>query len=810
MSSFLHTLGLLCLAISVFGQQKIQGRVQSAEGQPLVYANVLLLNVKDSSLVTGAIVNESGFYTLEGFMPGDYLVAARMVGYRTSYSPAFTLTSASGTHQMLPLVAMAEEMQLQQVTVSASKPPFEQQLDKLVVNPSAMITAAGGTLLEVLERSPGVRIDRQNGGISLSGKQGVMVMINGKLSRLPVETLLQMLSSMNVENVEKIELITSPSANYDAEGNAGLINIMLKRPEEEGTNGSFSLMGGYGRYEKAGGSFNVNHNQGRVNLFANASYNYDNNWFDFLAKRTQPVEGELWYNEQYSDRYLKIYNGDFRLGADLSLTKQTVLSAQVQGLLNERKGNSYNTSFTQYLTAAQPFTESKLLWREDNRWRNLGGSLGLSHTFAKGQSIHVDADYQHYFNNGPFTLAITEFYSTNPQVAPVQAVNTTKQTSIDFWVITAQYTRPIGKAWKLETGVKLNRSDINNVLGVEKQLEGRFIPDTAMSSKAVLQENIGALFGNLSGKVGKKIDLQAGMRAEATHTNIRSIDGQPMLERRYLNLFPSASLSHHFTTKHLVNLSYSRRLTRPGYTELAPSFFLTDPSTYYVGNIHLKPAYTSSIRAGYGYKSRYFLYVGYSRERNSIFRHQPVMRPNRPELIHIVQNFDQVEVLSLELTLPLTITPWWEVQNNLSGFIRTARTRFDIAPFYQQNLIGHVNSVHSFRLKRQWSAELSVLYQSLIPFGVMNLRSMTNLMGGIQKVLPANGGKLSLTVNDVLWMNQLRWYVSFPVQESHFTATLRGAPRVVKLTYTRSLGSKTLKKAREHKGAEEEKRRISF
>jgi hypothetical protein len=517
MSCFFQTLVLFCFAISAYGQPIIKGSVQSADGQPLAYANVLLLNPNDSSLVKGAVVNESGLYTFEGLKPGYYLIAARMMGYCTSYSQPFTLASTTGTHHMQPLVVLADEVQLREVIVTASKPLFEQQLDKLVVNPSSMITAAGGTVLDVLERSPGVRVDRQNGGIILSGREGVMVMINGKLSRLPPETLLQMLGGMNVDNVEKIELITSPPAKYDAEGNAGLINIVLKRRQDEGTNGGFSIMGGYGRYEKASGSINLNHNQGRVNLFANTSYNYDNRWFDFLAKRTQPVGGELWHNVQFSDRYLKNYNGDFRLGADVSLSRQTVLSAQVQGLVNEVRGTSYNSSSTQLLMAAQPFTQSKLLWVEDNRWRNLGGTLGLTHMFAKGQSFNVDADYQYYFNNGPFTLDVTEFYSTNPRISPVQSVHTTKQTTIDFYVLKADYTRSIGKDWKLETGAKFNRSDIDNALAVEKQLGDQFIPDTAMTNNAVFYENIGAVYSNLWGKIGIKTDLQIGLRAEATH-----------------------------------------------------------------------------------------------------------------------------------------------------------------------------------------------------------------------------------------------------------------------------------------------------
>ncbi|GAA4397995.1 outer membrane beta-barrel family protein [Nibrella viscosa] len=802
--------GLLFLAATAYAQQTVTGSVRSADGRPLAYANVLLLHAKDSSLAKGAVVNDNGSYAFEQLTPGSYLIAIRMMGYHTSYSNPFVLSATAGTRQLEPLVAAAAEKQLNEVTVTARKPIFEQQIDKLVINPSAMISAAGGTVLDVLERSPGVRVDRQNAGITLSGRQGVMVMINGKLSRLPLETLVQMLGGMNADNVEKIELITSPPAKYDAEGNAGLINIVLKRRQDEGTNGGFSLMGGWGKYEKAAGSLNVNHNQGRVNLFTNASYNYDNRWFDFLARRTQPVEGALWYNEQYSDRYIKNYNGDVRIGADVALSKQTTLSAQVQGLINDRRGTSYNSSFTRLLPVVKPFTGSASIWVEDNRWRNLGGSLGLTHQFAGQQTLSVDADYQYYSNNGPFTLDFTQFYTTNPQITPVQAVNTSKETTIDFWVLKADYARPLGKTWKLETGVKFNRSDIHNALGVEKRLDGRFILDSAMTSTDTFYENIGALYGNLSGKFGAKTDVQAGLRAEATHTNIRNVNGQLLVDRRYLNLFPSASLSHKLSPEQILNLAYSRRITRPAYTELAPSFFLTDPNTYYVGNINLKPAYTSSVRAGYQYKSRYFIWLGYSRERNTIFRHQPVVRPGRPELIHMVQNFDQVEVLSMELTLPLTVTHWWTAQNNFAGFIRTAQTQFDVAPFYQQNWIWHINSVHSLRLGNQWTGEVSILYRSLLPAGVMNLRSMTNVVLGIQKVLPNNRGRLSLTVNDVFWTNQLKWFASFPQQQVDFTATLRDAPRIIKVTYTRSLGSQTIKAARQRRAADDEKKRVSF
>jgi hypothetical protein len=810
MLSIVRYLPLLLLATSGFAQQTVSGWVQSTDGQPLPFATVLLQNAHDSSLVKGALTDASGLYIFDHLKSGHFQVMVSMIGYQNAYSPAISLPNAGPVFRVDPLVIKAHSKQLNEVTVTAKKPPFEQQLDKLVVNVSGMITAAGGSVLDVLERSPGVRVDRQNGGISMGGRDGVMVMINGKLSRLPLDAVVQLLSGMNAVNVEKVELITNPPAKYDAEGNAGLINIVLKRNQTEGTNGSFALMGGYGRYEKTSGSLSLNHNQGRFNLFSTISYNYDNRWFDFEAIRSQRVQQELWHNYQLSDRFTKRHNGDCRVGAEISIRPQSTLSAQVQAMNNTVRATSYNTSNTRLNTQSQPFTESKMTWLEVNPWRNLGGSLGFLHRFSNQQTFSIDADYQHYTNNISNTLAIDQFVTTDPQTTPLQSVNTYKGTTIQFWVIRADYSRSLATNWKLESGLKFNRSDIENALGVERQIDGRLVTDSDQTSTARFSENIGAAYVNLTGKLTPKTDFQGGFRIEATHTNIQTFEGKPVLDRRYLNLFPNALIKHQWDPNQALQFAFSRRLTRPSFNELTPSFYMTDPNTSYLGNIGLKPAYTSTARAGYVVRDRYFFWLGYSHERNSINKHQPVISPDRPELTHITQNFDRADLLSVEFTFPVSITSWWKTQNNLAGYYREAKTQFNIGPFQQQTFFGTINSVHTFSFGNRWTAELSVSYRSLTPFGVMNLRSMTNVVAGIQKVLPKNRGTFRLTINDILWKNQLRWHTAFPEQQFEFRGTLRDSPRIVKLTYTRSFGNQKTKIAPQRKGAEEELKRVTF
>jgi outer membrane receptor protein involved in Fe transport len=793
-----------------FAQHTIIGKIQSNAGQPLAFANVLLVNAADSSLVKGAVATEAGLFSIESIKSGQYLVTATMIGYRDTYSAPFFLKDEEGTYQLATLMANTLDNQLNEVTVIAKKPVFEQQLDKLVINPSAMITAAGSSVLDILERLPSVRVDRQNGAISLGGKSGVMVMLNGKLSRLPLETLVQMLSGMNADNVETIELIANPSARYDAEGNAGLINIVLKRKQGEGTNGIVALMAGYGRFEKGSTSLSLNHNQGWVNWFGNASYLYDRNWFDFLPIRTQQVNQELWENRQYSDRFPVNQNGDFRIGADVSLSTRTVLSAQVQGILNKRNVVSYNTSNTRILGQGQPFTESALTWVEDSPWRNIGGSIGLSHTTKLQHTFTVDADYQWYANNSLSTFDITRFSTTNPTVLPIQSLSTSRMTTIQFGVLRADYSRSLGKQWKMESGIKLNLSGIDNNLLAERITDGKIETLADFTSQAVFKETIVAAYTHFSGQLGPKTDFQGGLRAENTHTIIASAEGTPLLNRRYLNLFPTASFKHALSDQHTLHLAYSRRLTRPIFNELIPNFYITDPNTYYVGNITLKPAYINTVKVGYSFQGACFVWLGYSHEKDVINKHQPVTYPGRPELIHITQNFDRAEVVSLEFSFPITFRSWWEVQNNLSGYYRSARSKFDIGPFSQQMYYGNLSTVHTFSLGKRWTAEMSAVYLSLIPAGVMNLRSRTNVSAGIQKVLPNQKGTLRLTVNDLFWTNTLRWYVPVTIQQFDFQAKMKFEPRVAKLTYSRNFGNQKVKAARKRRVADEEKGRVTF
>ncbi|MDQ3536117.1 MAG: TonB-dependent receptor, partial [Bacteroidota bacterium] len=256
------------------------------------YANVLLLNSLDSTLVKGEITNRSGNFSLATDKGGKYLVAIKFIGYQDYYSKAFSLDAANPTIELGSIRAVENARELNAVLIEAVKPLFEQKIDRTVINVESSIAASGGSVLDILARSPGVTVDRMNKSVAMAGKQGVRIMINGKISQIPLEATIQMLEGMNADNIEKIELITTPPAKYEAEGDAGLINIVVKQQTDAGPNGNLSLFTGYGRKEKYGGNINFNSRSKKVNLYGDYSFNNDVTEQLWTADRIVNVAGD--------------------------------------------------------------------------------------------------------------------------------------------------------------------------------------------------------------------------------------------------------------------------------------------------------------------------------------------------------------------------------------------------------------------------------------------------------------------------------------------------------------------------------------
>ena len=259
-----------------YSQNSIEGLIQDEMGAPLSFANVLLLKANDSTFVKGTITEDNGQFSFESISQGQYIISVSMIGFKPGFSEQLNLKGSSNI--ILPPMYLTEGLELDEVVVVSKKNLYVQKMDRMVINVASSILSAGSSALEILERSPGVVVDRQNNAISLVGKSGVFVMINGKQSYMPVSSLVQMLEGMSANNIETIELITTPPANLDAEGNAGFINIVLKEQTDAGFNGAYSLSAGVGNGNTTSDNISFNYRKNKLNLFGNYSFLRNAQW----------------------------------------------------------------------------------------------------------------------------------------------------------------------------------------------------------------------------------------------------------------------------------------------------------------------------------------------------------------------------------------------------------------------------------------------------------------------------------------------------------------------------------------------------
>ncbi|SEO64147.1 Carboxypeptidase regulatory-like domain-containing protein [Mucilaginibacter gossypiicola] len=275
----------ICLLQGVKAQ--VSGRVTTANGQPLAYVTVSLIKAADSSSVKSMLTTEEGAYSIADVPAGNYRLKLSSMGYQTWSSSPFKISGNKEAKYLAVIVMKEDTRQLGEVVVKASKPLYQQRSDGLVVNVENSVLTKGSTALEVLERSPGVAIDHRDNGILLNGKSGATIMINGKLVRMPLAQVTNLLNGTSADNIEKIELLSTPPSGYDAEGSAGIINIVMKKSKKQGTNGSYSLTGGYGMGEKGTASFNLNHNTKNINLYGSYTFQHDRTYTDLFITGSQ-------------------------------------------------------------------------------------------------------------------------------------------------------------------------------------------------------------------------------------------------------------------------------------------------------------------------------------------------------------------------------------------------------------------------------------------------------------------------------------------------------------------------------------------
>jgi hypothetical protein len=796
----LKILFIICLlqnCYSLLGQSTISGSVKDNSNKALPFVNVLLLKEKDSTLVKGAVSKENGAFTIENVTPGSYLICGTMVGYAKTYSKRVIPNQEKERIEIPAIVLQPETTQLKEVQVTGKKPLLEQKIDRTIVNVSSSIISSGSTALEILEKAPGVTVDRQNDQIQLRGKDGVIVQMDGKQTYLAMADIVALLRSMSSDNIDVIEIITNPSAKYDAAGNSGIINIRTKKNNNVGTNGSVSLSAGSGMYDRERGGVQLNHRTQRFNMFGSLNANRGGNFFKLDIKQTRDEEEKDFFMRTKTFLPMRDLGKNAKLGTDIFLSKNTTVGVMWTGTWNKHTEDGSANSAMKTLEDNNVFLEAHTDKTIVNKASNHLGNVNVTHKFSKNNA-EISADFDVGFFRRNFENDLHTQINEN-DADRIEDLKNEMPTIIDIVTGKADYSQSIFKTWRLESGIKSSYVDTDNDMKLSRGAPGEVIFDPASSNHFKYTERVNAGYFILSGDINSKTKVLAGLRAEHTQSVGNSINLNNVVKRKYLNLFPSAFISRKITEKHSLNLSYSYRIDRPNYQSLNPARSYVDPYAFSQGNAYLRPQYTHSLELKHAFKEKYFTSIGAS------FINDYVLYVIRPvDSTHSERtplNIGKTNSYNLTVSVPFTIMKGWSGQTTISGYYKYFNYTFKGIPQTSRQFSSNINVSNSFLFGKGWSGELTGMVFTPSVDAQVHVDWWGALNLGIQKKI-TNQLKGNFNVQDLLWTQ--RYHVHTIAPRFDGVADVSFDTRVFMFTLNYSIGNQNLKGARQRKTASEE------
>jgi iron complex outermembrane recepter protein len=810
MRSFILTcIALLGITTGSFAQQaaRIVGLLQQPDGQPAEYATLALRKTTDSTTVKGALTGDDGTYEIKDVPAGQYFLTATLVGYAPTHSPVFEYSG--GTYEAAAFSLKENSNELGQVTVTARRPTVEVKADKTILNVEGTLSSTGLNALELLRKAPGVTVDN-NDNVSVKGKNNVQIMIDGRLTPLDGKDLAAFMKSTQAADIASIEIISNPSAKYDAAGNAGIINIRMKKNKSFGTNGNVGTEAIYGQTLKGGMNISLNNRSKNLNVFGSYNNHYGR-----------------WHNENNFvrmqdstnfDQKAKSYNqnkwNSFRTGADWFLNSKHTVGVLVNGNFDD--GDWYSRSQTlisQFGSETNPY--QKLVASNDNLARNYNYNANLNYRFAdtSGHSLNVDLD------RGSYQIRAASFQPNyyrsidEETLISERIFSNSTPTDIDITTAKVDYEQQLWKG-TFGLGAKVANVSTDNTFDFFNVVNGQSSLDTSVSNRFLYDERTSAAYVNYNRMFGKKLNVQAGLRVENTDFtgDLLTMNGtDSLISQNYTRLFPSAAITYTINSKLGINATYSRRIDRPSYQDLNPFENKMDELTFQRGNARLRPQFTESFELAPTYQGYPIISLSYSRTKD-VFTQVIARSESNPRAAYITQEniADQVNY-GASLNLPTPFAKWYEGFVSITAYHSRFSANFQQLGFGIDEVeftAGNVYAEQTVKLPKDWSLELSGWYNTRGFWGTFRSSAQGMMNFAVQKKVMDGKGSVRVRFGDLLGTAGWRG-------ENVFTPGLRmnasgvWEARTVTASFSYRFGSNEVKAARQRRtGLEDEKNRV--
>jgi outer membrane receptor protein involved in Fe transport len=795
----------LCLCLFVWAQDSagsVHGSVMDATHEPLPFANILLFNASDSTLAKAEYASEDGSFKMLNIEPGDYWLKASFVGL-PDYISELLIVQANNTTKIPPVVLDQVGTELAEVVVTALKPLIEVKPDKTVFNVEGSINATGNTAFELMRKAPGLIVDN-NDNIILLGKSGVKIFIDGRPSPLSADDLVEMLKSMQSDQIEAIEIITNPSSKYEAEGNAGIINIRMKKDKRHGTNANITLGYTIGVFPKYNGSTSVNHRNKKMNVFGSYSHSTGNRRNNFNLYREQL--GMVY--DQRNIRTADYMNHNFKAGADYLINDKNTIGLSVDGFISDR--NDFNDGKTAISIANSNVVDSLLVAtsRNSSETSNLDYNLNYRYDGGTGLIWNFDANFGQFRRAGDSYQP--NFYTSpdEKEVFTERIFSSETPTNIDLLSFKVDHERTV-LGGKLETGLKFSNVTTDNTFNFYDVNEGVNILDAERSNNFIYDEKVAAAYFNFQRQF-EKWGIQAGLRVEQTNSigTLTSMQAgeDDEVKRSYIDYFPSGGITYQASPKTSWRLNYSRRINRPSYQDLNPFEYKLDELTYQRGNPFLQPQYTQAIQLTNSYNYRYNTTLSYSYTKDYFTQIIDTTETSRSFISQ--KNLANQQVISLSFGAPITINKWWNVYANVNAYQQLNNADFGDGKIVDVKISAiSLYNQHTFMLPKGVSMEISGFYNSpSIWGGTFKTKSMWGVDAGIKMKVLNGRGNVKVSVGDIF--NTQNWTGNSDFGGVKIATSGNWESRRLRVNFSYLFGNDKVKSRNRKTGLEDEKNRI--
>ncbi len=784
MAKYLLFIALTLFTHLAYAQIHLEGHLINEASEPLPFANILVQYEADTSLYKGFISDENGHFAFE--IPNDsFLLQFNFLGLHPLTLSADSVQKLEGPITLSPL-----SNQLTSVEVTAAKPLLQRLEDRLLVQVSDSPLSLGSNTLDILQRSPGIIVD-QDGNISINGRSGVRIYLDGKDLRLSGDQLSSFLEGLTASNIERIEIITNPSAKYEAQGNAGIVDIITKKGLLMGTNGSISLSPGLGRYFRWENNISFNHRRKKLNLYGQYNFAKRNQYMEIIIDRKFLENGAPREIIDMQTLFrLPIETHAPRLGLDYEISQNTTVGILVNAFSNITGQISDN----EIISRDESSTPKQFQLTDGNtktNWHQFNSNVNLSHTFSNQGKLKFDLNYARYDNGSDQTFD-SRFLRPDETLLLENSLIGNVNGQLDLLGLAIDYSTPLGSNKTFEIGWK------NTLVNTDNDLEYFDVENDVtsinegLSNRFIYHEEIYGAYANLRFKQ-ERWNGSIGLRAEKTAIEGDQRSTDEKFTNNYLNIFPTASINYSLHQNHTLGFSVSRRLDRPGYNDLNPFRFFVNNYTYRVGNPFLTPQFTWSAEVNYTFKQRYYFAINYGLTTDNLNR--AIFQEGTEDIVVVKPiNIDDLNSLGIVASLPIQFTKKWSSQWNLNLSLNDYQGEIGGFTFDRLNTIFVLNTNHSISLGKGLRIQLGGFYLPSHYASISKIKDISQISVGLQKSILQNRGSIRFNFNDIFYQGYPRGRTVFGRIDDTFIS--KRDTRFATLAFSYNFGKQTVKSQR--------------